>query len=191
MTRLVLKDAELRRQIRIAARIDEGVNPIGVCLHRHTKIVGQASRRLIYNPCESKNAMSFVLTESYVPENFREFAAHRTSQKVHLPKPITGGDIALCKIEIVIVRGFDVRNAAFVAPHHHAIAQALQLKTLRSHTRPYFLRQWRRRNRGHAYQKKKAERQKKIPKVFAHMIIFRQWLDVLYRHYGRTGQHSI
>jgi len=45
----------------------------------------------------------------------RQLSAHITAQQIHLPETIACGDIALRKIQIVVVRGFDIGDAAFVA----------------------------------------------------------------------------
>ena len=83
-------------------------------------------RCFVYSARESESAPALVFAQYGRTEDFGKLATHRSPQQIHLPQAIARGDIALRKIEVVVVGGFEVGNAAFIAPHDSAIAQTWQ-----------------------------------------------------------------
>jgi hypothetical protein len=75
--------------------------------------------------------MQFVLIEGEVAgsggENFRQFAAHGATKQIHLPQTIGCGRVTLSEVEILVVFGFDVRNAAFIAVDGDLVLDAFDL----------------------------------------------------------------
>src|SRR5438046_9769130 len=56
-------------------------------------------------------------------EDFSQLPPFCSAKEIHLPEKITGSNIALCKVEILIILGLDVRNATLIAADRHAIMQ--------------------------------------------------------------------
>ena len=85
-------------------------------------------------PRKTKRAMLLVLIERRVvragAENFRQFASRRSAHEIHLPQTIAGRDVALREIQVQVVSGFDVGNAALIAPDGDAAVQTRELGRL-------------------------------------------------------------
>src|SRR6267154_3917508 len=71
-----------------------------------------------------ERSMALVFAERGLAENLSQLAAHIAAQQIHLPETIGRGDISLRKIQVVVVRRFDIRDAAFVAADRDAIVQS-------------------------------------------------------------------
>lgn len=73
--------------------------------------------------------MKFVLFEGEIAwtsgENFCELAARSATKQIHLPQTILRRCIALTEVQILVVFGFNVRNAAFIATDRYLIFKTL------------------------------------------------------------------
>src|SRR5205809_1254042 len=73
--------------------------------------------------CESVTPPAFVFFECRRSENLCRLAACNAAKKIHLPKTIACGLIALLKIEVRFVLRFDVGNPASIVFDNNTRAQ--------------------------------------------------------------------
>ncbi len=105
-------------------RVDKAVHPACVGLQLRQLVRRQVVYGAVRGGPHLHDALAAVVLHQRGPEHLRQLARPVPAQRVHLPQPVAGGDVALRKQQILEIAGDEGGYALRIACDRHRRLQA-------------------------------------------------------------------
>ena len=104
--------------------LDVGVDPAGVGFELEADGGVELGDGAVSHPAQVQPAVVFVDLHRSRAQDFRELAAHRSAQGLHLPEALLGVDVALGEEQVFQAGGGEVGDGALIAQDAHRPLEA-------------------------------------------------------------------